>query len=447
MPTTIVKNSTTKNAKYPGNQDLLDSTPMKAYIVESNKRIEPFDDHPGDCLIANHKLSKIQKKVLQSLGIELKTTPDAAQIEDPDEHIVLGDSLFFTKELIKEFVDESRRLRKCTTCAIKPGFVTLHTIVPTQSVKIHADRIEYALHYMPTQRLRGEPVPLVIEPERFSQLIPIPVPEHIRGPKEHCIPITDRFLIQIDHWANLWAANMATLLTEVARLMKAPKLKLLWLALRAHSLNKWRMLHQTNKIGKNCDIHPTAYIEGSTIGDNVMIGAGSIIRLSIIGDGTATGSNVTIESSIIGEECCIDSDCGVFGSVLYPGAVTSSRLIVTSLCGRNTFLAGHTALTDFRLDGERVAVVKDGVPINTGVLNLGSCLGHGVYLGAGCIVAPGRAIPNGLRILPEKTSLITKLNPDGTIPGHRKAPRRNSHQSCKDTRTSDDNSQQSTPNA
>lgn len=395
---------------------VLKSGPMKAYMPQSNKKLEPFGDSPRDCLIANIKLSEIQIQELQRLGIELKITPDAARIEDPDEHIVLGDSLFFTKELMKEFICRSRSLKRCTTCAIKPGLVTLHSMVPTQDAKIYADRVEYALHYMPAQKLRGEPVPVVIDAEQFSQVVPMP--EHVRGPQPYCVPITDMLLIQVDHWTNLWAANIATRLAEAARLMKSPKLKLLGLALRARSLNKWRILHQVNNIGKNCDIHPTAYIEGSTIGDNVIIGAGSVVRLSVIGDGSAIGSNVTIESSILGEECTLDSGCTVFFSVLYPRSISSSRLVLMSLCGRDTFISDLAGLADFRFDGKRIEVMKNGVPVNIGVINLGACLGHGVYLGGGCGVAPAIAIPNGLRILPKKP-LIGEVSPDGTIPGHR----------------------------
>jgi acetyltransferase-like isoleucine patch superfamily enzyme len=225
-------------------------------------------------------------------------------------------------------------------------------------------------------------------------------------------------LIQVDHWTNLWAANIATRLAEVARLMKSSKPKLLGLALKARSLNKWSVLHRVNKIGKNCDIHPTAYIEGSTIGDNVIIGAGSVIRLSVIGDGSAISSNVTIESSILGEECTLDSGCTVFFSVLYPRTISLSRLILMSLCGRDTFISDLSGLADFRFDGKRIEVMKNGVPVNTGILNLGSCIGHEVYLGGGCWVAPGTAISSGLRIVPEKP-LISKFNSDGTIPGHR----------------------------
>lgn len=390
---------------------------MKAYVIENIKKLEPFGDHPRDSLIANRRLCEIQGEVLQGLGMEVRPTPDAAQVDDPDEHIILSVSLFFTRELLQQFVVESRRLTRSTVCALKPGLVTRHTMVPIQDVQVHSDRIEYGLRYMPGRELRGEVAPVVIDPEQFSQALPFP--EHMRGPQQYRIPITDTFLIQVDHWANLWAANMAYLLANVARLMKAPNTKLLGLALKARSLNKWKIFQQTNRIGKNCDIHPTAYIEGSTIGDNVMIGAGSIIRLSVIGDGTSTGSNVTIESSIVGEECSIDSGCGAFGSVLYPRTSSSNRLIFTSLCGSDTFIADGSGLTDFRIDGKNVTVIKDGISMDTGILGLGACLGHGVYLAPACMVAPGTAIPNGLRILPDKTLIIDEVNPDGTIPGHR----------------------------
>ena len=391
---------------------------MRAYMVQSNKRIEPFGDHPRHCLVANRELGQIQRQVLQDLGLELKTTPDASKVEDPEEHIIFVDSLLFTKEVLQQFLSEARRLKRCAICAAKPGLFTLRSMVTTQDVQIHADRVEYGLRYVPALELRGEQVPVVLDLDQFSE--PIPMPSHMHGGHEHRIPITDTVLIQIDHWANLWAANLGMLVAEVARLRKAPKVRLLGLALRARSWNKWKILRQVNKIGKNCDIHPTAYIEGSTIGDNVMIGAGSVIRLSLVGDGTAIGSNVTMEFSIAGEQCAIDSGSGAFGAVLYPGAVTSAGVIYFSLCGRDTFIAEGVSLSDFRFDQRCVTVTKDGNLVDTGSIGLGSCLGHGVYLGAGCVVAPGRAIPNGLRITPDEMRIIRKCDPDGSIPGHRR---------------------------
>lgn len=391
---------------------------MKAYIIKSDKKIEPFNDHPCDCLIGNRRLEDIQKDVLKDLNLEFETVLDATQVEDNDEYIIFEDCLLFSKESLLEFINLSRKSRAPSTCALKRGLFTLRSIVPTQDVTIHSDHIEYKLKYLPAKESRDrEPIPAVIDPDQFSETLPLP--EHMYRGHENRIPITDIYLIQIDHWANIWAANISVLLAELAHLMKAPKRKFLIPILKAHSLNKWKVLHQINQIGKNCDIHPTSYIEGSTIGDNVMIGAGSVIRLSHIGSGTNIGSNSTVECSVIGDNCAIDSNSATCCAVLYPGAATSNRQILASLCGRGTFIADGVFLADYRFDRKSVSVIKDGQLVDTGSIGLGSCLGHDVYLGAGCLVAPGRMIPNGLRLIPEKTRVIESIDPNGYIPGYR----------------------------
>lgn len=77
-------------------------------------------------------------------------------------------------------------------------------------------------------------------------------------------------------------------------------------------------------------------------------------------------------------------------------------------------------LTDFRFDGQPIKVVKNGTVIDTENTFIGSCLGHNVYLGSGTIIASGRAIPNGLRILPENSRFVRKLDTDGIAPGFQK---------------------------
>jgi NDP-sugar pyrophosphorylase family protein len=291
-------------------------------------------------------------------------------------------------------------------------------VVATQNVTRYQDRVEYGLSYMPPQKFRNDSVYLMMNPEQFYERFP--VPEHMIGGGKYDVPVTDFAIIQIDHWANLWAANMSTLLAKIARLRNASIIKRVYLVLRARSLNKWKILRKTNKIGKKCDIHPTAYVEGSTIGDSVTIGAGTVIRLSVVGDGANIGSNVNIECSVVGEGCAVDSGSGLFCTVLYPGAATSASIIYVSICGRNTFVAEGVSLADFRFDGKPVSVIKEGKLVNTNIRGLGSCLGHGVYLGAGCVVAPGRSIPNKLRLTPDEKRIIRAFYPDGAVSGHRR---------------------------
>ena len=115
---------------------------MKAYMILSNKQIEPFGDHPRDCLITNRKLGDLQQETLQELGLDLRTIEDASQISDNNEYIIFGDNLFFTKKLLQEFIERSQEIKTNTICALKPGIVTLRSVVNTQDATSNAYTIE-----------------------------------------------------------------------------------------------------------------------------------------------------------------------------------------------------------------------------------------------------------------------------------------------------------------
>lgn len=392
---------------------------MKAYMVESEKKIEPFGDHPRECLIGNRKLGDIQREVLQSLGVMFKTTSNAQQIEDPNEHIIFDDSLLFTKELLQDFIKQSRKLKRPTICAIKPPDLAgvFDRVLATQEVRLYPDRVEYGLRYMPALASRGEPVPLLIDLEQHCAKGP--VPEHLFGCRDARVLMSDRVIVQIDHWVNLHNANMAMLEAVLARFLNS-KARILGAALRARSLNQWKLLHQINKIGKNCNIHPTAWIEFSTLGDNVTVGAGSVITGSLLGDSNFIENSATVYFSVTGERCHVGAGATARFALLYPGVGFGARLINYAVCGRDVAVTDGVTLSDYRIDGRNVSVMKDGTPVDTGSRVSGACLGHGVYLAAGCIVGPGRAIPNGMHIAPERSRYISSWDADGNVPGHQR---------------------------
>lgn len=289
---------------------------MKAYMVQNSKRVDPFGDHPGDCLVLNKPLAVFQVEALRDNGCEVVRVPHASDIPDGHECLVFDESLFFTPELIGDFVAKSRRTNASTVCALKRGITTLRSVVATQDASVCPDRVEYNLRYVPGNGKRDVFRPVVIEPDEFLEFLPMP--EHMFRGRRYEVPLTDRSIVSIDHWTNLWAANIFGVLANGARLKRASKITLLSLALRAHSVNQWRVLSQKNRIGRNCDIHPKAYVEGSVIGNNVKIGAGSVIRESVIGDGTFVGNNVTVELSVSSG-----------GSVIFSAALSFSTAFST----------------------------------------------------------------------------------------------------------------------
>jgi carbonic anhydrase/acetyltransferase-like protein (isoleucine patch superfamily) len=390
---------------------------MKAYMVRSKRRIEPFGDHPRDCLIVNRPLSDLQEEALKTVRLDLVPVDDASSITDTEEHLIFGDHLYFSAELLSEFISRSRRAGCRTVAALKPGIATLRTVVAAQDVSVHPDRVEYDLHYVPGGQTTEECQAVIIDEGKLQDGIPFP--EHLFGGSHYTVPLTEKLITQIDHWTNLWSASIATLLAEGARLKKGSKLRLLWLALKARSTNQWKVLRQINKIGHGCDIHPTAYIEGCTIGNNVKIGAMAVVRESVVGDGAYIANNAAVELSVIGDRCAVQGGAVVQYSVLYPGVLTTAQFVNASMCGRDSFIAAGAVSTDYRFDGGYITVLKDGARLDTGNAFLGACLGHGTYVGSGCIVAPGRAIPNGLRITPGDGRVLNGFNSMQHIDGFR----------------------------
>jgi bifunctional UDP-N-acetylglucosamine pyrophosphorylase/glucosamine-1-phosphate N-acetyltransferase len=270
---------------------------------------------------------------------------------------------------------------------------------------------------VPAYSQQGDRVPVIIEADTYRENLAMP--EHLCGTPGYDIPLPDKMIVQIDHWTNLWAANISTLLEPAASLMKTPKWKLLGKALRARSLNQWKIVNKLNNIGRNCDIHPTAYIEGCVVGDNVTIGAGSVIRECNIDSNASVENNATLNFSVIGEGGYIADGSIIRYSVIYPRTFFGFSTLSCQMLGRNCFIGDGVTLADYRLDGKCVTVLKNGVVIDTANKFLGSCIGNDTYLAGGTIIAPGRTIPNGTRVNPENHDVIRQIAPDGTIKNYR----------------------------
>ncbi|MBW1722669.1 MAG: hypothetical protein JRH13_12405 [Deltaproteobacteria bacterium] len=135
---------------------------MKAYILMSDGKLEPFDDHPRECLIVNRPLASLQQEAMEKVDLSPVPVADLALIDDRDEYIVFDDYLYFTPELLLEFISRSRPLRCRTVAAFKRGITTLRTISATQSVEECEDLVKYRLWYVPSEDKRGEDTRAVI---------------------------------------------------------------------------------------------------------------------------------------------------------------------------------------------------------------------------------------------------------------------------------------------
>jgi acetyltransferase-like isoleucine patch superfamily enzyme len=397
---------------------------VTSVVVETDTRIQPFDEHPRELPVLNRPLAAHRADVLDSLDIR---TTDEVDPGRGGPQLVFDDTVFFSEQLLRSFLEESRGIDEPTQCAVEKGAFTERAVTPTMALTDHGDGVGYRLYYYPDGFDPGEevdPRPVTLDADEFVH--DLAFPEHMVQGGTYRVPITTTVVVQIEHWANLWAANVVGALGRLAALMN-DRFRQLNLALRAFSTNEWKIAGRNVTVGENCDVHPTAHVENSILGDGVEIGAGSVVRGSIIDDRTVIQNNVSVAYSVIGERCQFQHNTSLSYSLLFPGAFTNCLYLNCSVMGRDTFIGAGTIQTDFRFDGNDVVVLDDGAPVDSGQRFLGGCMGHESYLGAGLVIAPGREIPNGVRVMPSEDDVVSNvarqpddfqyLSPDEVIQG------------------------------
>jgi NDP-sugar pyrophosphorylase family protein len=152
-----------------------------------------------------------------------------------------------------------------------------------------------------------------------------------------------------------------------------------------------------NRIGNNCNIHPTAYLEGCDVGDGAKIGAYAVLRYSTLGRGARIADTVNMFRSVVGENTQICEQHRVIMSVIYPECFLISGALQFSIMG---YASGIFAawITDARMDQQTLKTVVGGKVVDSGLHYLGCIMGHRAKVTAGVVTAPGRVIPNDAEI-------------------------------------------------
>lgn len=82
---------------------------MKAYIIQSDKKIEPFLEEVSNVLIKNKELGVLQKESFDYLNLMPVFIRDISEIKDNDEHIIINNDIYFEPEILNNFIEESRK--------------------------------------------------------------------------------------------------------------------------------------------------------------------------------------------------------------------------------------------------------------------------------------------------------------------------------------------------
>jgi acetyltransferase-like isoleucine patch superfamily enzyme len=224
--------------------------------------------------------------------------------------------------------------------------------------------------------------------------------------------------LSIEHWMHVLFANvMFGIFARGARFEQRLdedfwlNLKLLWQGMweRRQVLTTSTMV----QVGKNCEIDPTAVIQGPTvIGDNVTIGAGAVVGNCIIGDNVNISQGCQLMLSVVGSGSFLPFRAALFESVLMENCIVAQNTCL-QMCvvGRGSFIGAGNTFTDFNLvSGKQLHSHFAGELEETGMSVLGGAVGHNVRIGSGMIVFPARMIESDVVLVASEGRRVVSRN-------------------------------------
>ncbi len=391
---------------------------MKAYRWKSDLRISPFQDPVADSLILNQPLHEYQKQLFSSFGFELVDVDDPDAIDD-EAYLLIRDNLYVSHRALERFLKKAvARGASSGACALARGPFTdftgfIQDLPHGTDPSTGTECVSYGLYYIKGKHLSKEQLselpPIVIEAQQKAFPIEpgtfMPSSVEIRFSPAYA----DAILMHICHWTHLWLLNLLALGTTLLDTFLGSRLRLVLRALSAFAFNKHKIANRFVVKGRRCDIHPTAVVQGSILGDDVHIGPYCVIQGSLLGNHVKVSEQTIIMGSILGDRVSTCPRGWIKLCVVYPGSATGR--MHACLIGRDVFMASLAYFFDVKLKGT-IKVFHQGKQVDTGMNFLGGCVGHGATIGPDTWLASGREVPNGAMIVKNPADVISIIPPD-----------------------------------
>jgi carbonic anhydrase/acetyltransferase-like protein (isoleucine patch superfamily) len=404
---------------------------MKVYIYSSGTKLQPFGDDVSEVQVLLETLAQTQERACKQHGLEL------VRIDKPSEAVerpclLAADYVYFSEKAIGDLVKTARERKAPGARLALLRCVSVEHTLPLQDLTLEdweapQGRAIYDLWLVPEGPLPDKPEEvrgalaercpaLTIEMKEVVRAVRLPVLDDEERFFKY--PFTSTICCHISHWTHLlWLSQLALGISwnEFFRNHKwRSAFKAIWAVLRRFSINKWKFFSGMNVIGKNCDIHPSAYIEFSMIGDGVKIGAGACIRNSLIGRDCIVADHAVVTNSVIGNECYLTENFFLVSSLCFPGSTLGNLKTQMAVIGRDVYLHGWCSLLDAKFIGD-IQVMHNGKRMSTGRSFMASCVGHRAILGAKVLIHPGREIPNDMLLVSRPEDVIAEV-PDNIPP-------------------------------
>ena len=371
---------------------------MNFYRIVNNDILHSFGDKIGDVPVCGKRLIDLQNLSIAAVGGNIRNIPDVSVIHDEDEYLLFDENIFFTTGFLKTvLVLIKSKQTNLQFCLSQNSFNERYVLPCTQ------DTAEYHLLNMFYKRDGGDSELCPVDQQIFEHSMVLPS-QIIRDRIFH-MDQCEVFASAIISPFHLLYVNLAVNLMRTIPLQKKlPKF------LRERFGNpggKWyyRGLKRLNRIGKNCNIHPSALIEGSVIGNNVTVGANSIVRLSTLGSDCSISDNVSVINSILGDKTYIANSNYINSCLTFNEVFLIHGPYQVSVFGENATCFA-VINCDIRLDQKNIKISTSQGVLDSNQEFLGIAYGHRSKIGGGNIIAAGRIVPNDLHITPPDNIIL-----------------------------------------
>jgi acetyltransferase-like isoleucine patch superfamily enzyme len=278
-----------------------------------------------------------------------------------------------------------------------------------QGLEVQGAHALFDLWLLPAGAGPSDAAPLeVIYKER---LLAWPVPPRISGTDTWEHPVTSSVVFHVRHWLHVLQVNLLSIQVRwVDEVVAHPLWGVSLLARAAIGRGRyvWRVGAAARRYGRDVDVHPTARVEGSFLGDGVRVGPHALVRGAIIGAGTVIEQAADVSYSVLGERCFVSKHSLLWAIVAHDRAELCMKGMQMCLVGRGAALTARATPLDV-MPGRPIRV-RDGASfVEVDVPVLGACFGHDTFVGADVYTGPGREIPNGVRIAPDPARVLSRV--------------------------------------
>lgn len=398
---------------------------MRLYLVRQSAPLHPFARPVDACGLGGGTFASYRARTARKLGLVVEEAPLERALEGPA--LVVSDEVFVTRRALRGFLKASAKASAPTRLCLPPSRL-LELFLPLQDVPVdEAGRAAFDVAFVP-KGARASAAELFALDESHWRAPPfreieleVPLPRHLLGLDEgrFTFPLTSTVAMRVRHWVHVLRASHLMPQIELLERAGDQPLRSLLRALLSLRLSKPALRRALTARftfrGKDTYVHPTATVEASVLGDGVRVGAYAYIVNSVLGDGVVVEQRAHVEQSCLGPRTFVSKNSTVSACVAFGDTDVCVNGIQTCAIAERCGLTSWARPLD-TIPGAHVHVKDGGILRDAGALPCGVAFGEGVFVGAGVDIAPGRAIPAGLKLVSDPSRTLLKA-PDHVEPG------------------------------